>query len=84
MPVRQGDGLSRKDVLAKGQEGYSDLQRLYGTSNLKMNRFAYMSVLSGDKISARETFLMLGDSWSEHVWPSAEHFETAKRWASTP
>ncbi len=68
----------------KVKKGYSDLQRLYGTSNLKMNRFAYMSVLSGDKISARETFLMLGDSWSEHVWPSAEHFETAKRWASTP
>jgi len=68
----------------KVKKGYSDLQRLYGTSNLKMNRFAYMSVLSGDKISARETFLMLGDSWSEHVWPSAEHFETAKRWTSTP
>jgi hypothetical protein len=65
-------------------KGYSDLQRLYGTSNLKMNRFAYMSVLSGDKISARDTFITLGDSWNDDVWPSAEAFETAKRWASTP
>jgi len=66
------------------KKGYNDLQRLYGTSNLKMNRLAYMSVLSGDKISARDTFNLLGDSWNEDVWPSAEHFETAKQWASTP
>ncbi len=80
---KEMDSLARMSW-PRVKKGYSDLQRLYGTSTLKMNRFAYMSVLSGDKIPARDTFTTLGDSWSESVWPSAEHFETAKRWASTP
>ncbi len=66
------------------KQGYADLQRLYGTSNLKMNRFAYMSFVAGDKSSAHDTFALLGTSWNHVVWRSAENFESAKVWASTP
>jgi hypothetical protein len=66
------------------KQGYADLQRLYGTSDLKMNRFAYMSYVAGDKSSANDTFAMLGDSWNRLVWRSAENFTSAKEWASTP
>ena len=64
------------------KQGYTDLQRLYGTSNLKMNRFAYMSFVAGDKASARATFAALGESWNPQVWHSAANFEAAKTWAS--
>ena len=66
------------------KQGYADLQRLYGTSNLKMNRFAYMSFVADDKSSAHYTFALLGTSWNHVVWRSAENFESAKVWASTP
>jgi len=68
---------------ARIRQGYSQLQRIYGTSNLKMNRFAYMSFLENDKSSARETFLVLGDSWNQRVWQSSETFQLAKNWASS-
>jgi hypothetical protein len=66
------------------KQGYAELQQLYGTSNMKTNRFAYMSFLAEDKASARDTFSALGDSWNRSVWQSADNFESAKKWASTP
>jgi hypothetical protein len=68
----------------KAKQGYADLKRLYGTSNLKMNRFAYMSVMAGDKSSAREAFIALGTDWSHLVWRNFDSFESARAWASTP
>jgi hypothetical protein len=68
----------------KAKQGYISLKRLYGTSNLKMNRFALMSVMSGDKSSAREALAELGSDWNHLVWHSAESFESAKAWASAP
>ncbi len=49
-----------------------------------MNRFAYMSFVADDKSSAHYTFALLGTSWNHVVWRSAENFESAKVWASTP
>ena len=69
---------------AKVKQGYADLQSLYGTSKVKMNRFAFMSFLEGDKSSARDTFALLGDNWNPDVWRTQDKFYSAKEWAQTP
>ncbi len=66
------------------KQGYANLDRLYSMSNLKMNRFGYMSFLVGDKSVAREVFAELGTSWNGLVWHSASEFESARAWALTP
>jgi hypothetical protein len=66
----------------KINDGYVALEHLYGTSNLKMNRFAFITVTFRDKSAARETFSRIGDDWNREVWRSRERFEAAKAWAS--
>jgi|KBSMisStaDraftv2_1062788.scaffolds.fasta_scaffold06056_9 hypothetical protein len=61
--------------------GYENLKRLYGTSKLKSNRFAYMSYLAHDKPAARESFDQLGDDWEVTVWHSAADYQVTKKWA---
>ena len=63
------------------KRGYQDLERLYGTSKLKANRFAYMSYVAEDKDAAQEPFSRLGDDWEETVWHSAADYQVAKKWA---
>ncbi len=68
----------------KIKEGYTSLERLYGTSRLKLNRFAYMSVVAKDKESARAAFEQIGDQWNLKVWTHPSYFEKAKNWATAP
>ena len=65
----------------KVKEGYTEMVRLYGTTNLKMNRFAYMSYVAQDKSAARDTFLVLGDSVESTVWQSEVDFRRVRDWA---
>ena len=65
----------------KIKEGYAALEHLYGTSNLKMNRFAFLAAKFGDKSAAKQAFANLGDSWDQGVWTNRERFEGAKVWA---
>jgi len=65
----------------KVKEGYAALEHLYGTSDLKMNRFAYMASKAGDKPVAKEIFSRIGTRWDQKVWRSRQRFETAKAWA---
>jgi len=65
----------------KIKQGYVALQHLYGTSNLKMNRFALMATKVGDKSAAKETFAAIGERWDEEVWRSKQTFEAARTWA---
>jgi hypothetical protein len=62
----------------KIKEGYAALEHLYGTSNLKMNRFAFLAAKFGDKSAAKEVFARIGDNWDLSVWTSRERFEAAK------
>ncbi len=64
----------------KIKQGYA-AQHLYGTSNLKMNRFALMATKVGDKSAAKETFAAIGERWDEEVWRSKQTFEAARTWA---
>jgi hypothetical protein len=77
-----GDGTEAfKLSWPKVKEGYAALEHLYGTSDLKMNRFAYMASKAGDKTIAKEVFTRIGDRWDQKVWRSRQRFQTAKAWA---
>ena len=67
------------------KQGYSELQRRYGVSDIKLNRFAYMAYVANDKEAARQAFLLIPIfSRSVHVWRSNETFESAKAWSDAP
>lgn len=66
------------------KHGYAELQRLYGTTNVKLNRFAYMSYLEHDKFSAKDVFTTLGGYRDLSVWRTDESFKSAEAWASAP
>jgi hypothetical protein len=65
----------------KIKEGYAALEHLYGTSNQKMNRFAFLTAKFGDKSAAKEVFARIGNSWDQGVWMDRKRFEAAKVWA---
>jgi len=66
----------------KIKQGYATIEKLYGISRLKTNRFAYMSVVAKDKESARATFARIGEDWHYKVWIDHRYFEKAKAWAT--
>jgi len=65
----------------KIKEGYAALEHLYGTSQLKMNRFALLAARFGDKSAARDIFALIGDRWDPEVWRDRRKFDLAKNWA---
>jgi hypothetical protein len=74
-----------KDISwAKAKEGYANIERLYGTVNIKNNRYAYMAYMSGDKAAAQQAFAMIGDNPDHNVWHDQNAFDTARGWATAP
>jgi hypothetical protein len=69
---------------AKLKEGYGNLVRLYGVSDLKANRYAYLTYAANDKAAAQETFTQLGDNYVRGPWENRMQFETARTWALNP
>ncbi len=68
----------------KIKQGYQALEKLYGRSRLRTNRFAYMSVVAKDKESAQAAFAQIGEDWNYKVWYDPRYFEKAKAWATAP
>jgi hypothetical protein len=66
------------------RDGYENLVRLYGTSEIKSNRFAYMSFVAGDKSSAKQAFASIQRGRSHLVWRSEANFNDAQAWANQP
>jgi len=64
------------------KQGYEKLTGLYGTSNLKLNRFAYMSFVANDQAAAKSVFPAIHDDWNHLVWRSAENYQSAREWAA--
>jgi len=70
---------------ARVKDGYLALQRKYGVSEVKVNRFAYMAYVAGDKEAAQQAFAQIPNFvGSVHVWQSAESFESVKAWSNAP
>jgi hypothetical protein len=63
------------------KSGYAAMEHLYGDSNLKMNRFAYLAVIENDQPTAAATLAVIGDNWNRDAWPDQLHFLEAKAWA---
>jgi len=66
------------------KDGYENQVRLYGTSELKSNRFAYMSYVAGDKAAAQQAFASIQQGRSHLVWRSEANFNSARDWANQP
>jgi hypothetical protein len=67
----------------KIKAGYAAIDQLYGQSNVKANRFAFMAYLLGDKPAAQEVFAFIGDNRDPAVWDKGQ-FAFVKAWASAP
>jgi hypothetical protein len=67
----------------KVQQGYNNLTRLYGTSNLTANRFAFFATSFKDQPSAQEAFAAI-DKMEPTVWRVQTVFDGARTWANTP
>jgi hypothetical protein len=65
------------------KDGYAALGKLYGYSNLRMNRFASMAEQEHDAAAAQPVFQSIGDNWEPEVWGSKQRFTAAKSWAQS-
>jgi Domain of unknown function (DUF4034) len=64
----------------KLKEGYDNLQRLYGTSNVNANRFALMAYRFQDQSSAHDAFGSIA-KMEPDVWTIEQIYERARGWA---
>jgi hypothetical protein len=67
----------------KIRQGYTNLNRLYGTTNLIANRFAFMATTFKDKPSAQEAFAAL-TNMDLGIWYAKEVFDNSRNWANSP
>jgi hypothetical protein len=64
------------------KQGYANMQRLYGTSNLKANRFAFLAYVAKDRSATREAFASVTAPELD-IWTSDEVFDSARAWAAS-
>ena len=69
--------------LAKIRDGYNNVDRIYGYSNLNANRFAYMAVHLQDKAVAGPAFAAI-QHMEPSVWGGPITYESSRNWAITP
>jgi hypothetical protein len=67
----------------KVKQGYADIQRLYGTSNLKANRYALFAVAAQDKSAAVGAIAAITSPEME-VWMNEQTFEGVRGWVNAP
>ena len=66
----------------KIKEGFSAMEELYGVSDLKLNRFAYLAQMANDKATARLLLARPGFDWEPEVWLKKNKFDAFKSWAA--
>lgn len=64
------------------KQGYANMRRLYGTSNLKANRYAFLAFVAHDKSAAREAFASITAPQLD-IWNNEEVFEGIRVWATS-
>jgi hypothetical protein len=65
------------------RQGYANIDKFFGVSNLNANRFAFMAGFRMDKPSAHEAFASVV-KMDESIWGSEQTFEQFRTWANTP
>jgi len=66
------------------QEGFSVMEDRYGSTTLKLNRFALLAYLYRDRDVAGRTLSRVNDQWDSAVWRNRESFNAARTWAGLP
>jgi hypothetical protein len=66
---------------SKFRQGYSNVRRSFGASNLNANRFAFVAVLFKDQESAHNAFADIKKMDSE-IWYTQQIFDGASAWAN--
>lgn len=67
---------------AKLRNGYDNLTRLYGSSDLTANRFALMATTFQDKYSAHDAFAAITKRDPE-IWTNETYYKSARAWADS-
>jgi tetratricopeptide (TPR) repeat protein len=66
----------------KASQGYANIVRFYGATNLNGNRFAFMATTFKDPVSAREGFKAVETmDWS--IWQQEQVYKDARYWVSS-
>jgi len=65
------------------KSGYEAIDRLYGPSNYKNNRFALMAYQFHDQMAARSALQAIENCKDPSVWGQGDLFEKAKAWANS-
>ncbi len=65
---------------SKIQQGFAEMEEKYGATMLKLNRFAYLAVLYGDREVAKRILGRVGDNWDPGVWGKREIFDGSRLW----
>ncbi len=79
---RQSEEMLASASWPKVKQGYENINRLYGTSNLKANRYAVFAYFVKDKQAAKEAFAAISSRESD-IWDQ-NSFEAVRGWANTP
>jgi Domain of unknown function (DUF4034) len=66
----------------KLRQGYANIARLYGVSNLNANRFAFMSTSFRDQAAAREAFANI-TKMDDSIWTYQSVFDNSRAWATS-
>jgi len=72
----------RQTSWPRTKQGYANLQRLYGTSNLKANRFAFLAFVAKDKSAANQAFASTTAPELD-IWTNSQVFDYARTWAAS-
>jgi hypothetical protein len=64
------------------KRGYEAIERLYGSSNYKNNRFAFVAYQFHQQVAAGSAFQAIENARDPSVWGQGDLFEKVKAWAN--
>jgi hypothetical protein len=64
--------------------GFAEMDRQYGATTVKLNRFAALAYLYRDREATRRSMLRVGDQWDSGVWRTIDVFDKARLLAGLP
>lgn len=50
------------------KKGFDDLEKKYGSDNLRLNQFAFAFILTNDTDAAKPIFKRIGDDYNREIW----------------
>lgn len=65
-------------------QGYTAMEKRYGTSIFKANQMALLAVRAQDIGTAKRMFAVVGDKWASEIWGTRDLFASWRAWAAAP